>query len=144
MSNSAFLTCLRVSCYHAKFRRGYYRFPDLWSKRKIVITPKPVMILAWNLNQQLNLTRETRQPQKNYWLHHVGKLYDPWYVILNIFSIALSKGTISTKTGRFFAKSSDISKIKQVLVLKDIFSETTYARVLMCQFSTFSCNPKKF
>ena len=37
----------------------------------------------------------------------------------------------------FFAKNADISKIKRVLVLKDILSETTYVCVLSYQISSF-------
>ena len=88
------------------------------------------MILTWNLNQQLDLTRETQQRQKkNHWFCHGSKLYDPWHVILSIFGIALTKGTIFTKKKNF-----DISKIKQLMVVKDIFCETTCACVLMYQF----------
>ena len=45
----------------------------LW--KKTVITPEPVMILTWNLDQKLNLMRETKQRQKIWWWHHVGKLW---------------------------------------------------------------------
>ena len=34
----------------------------------------------------------------------------------------------------FFKKIADISKVKKALVLKDIFSETTYACVLRTKF----------
>ena len=39
--------------------------------------------------------------------------------------IASSKGTIFAKNANFLQKNADISKIKGVLVLKTIFSETT-------------------
>ena len=48
-------------------------------------------------------------------------------------TIALSKGTILAKKHCSFEKNADISKIKRALVLKGIFSETTYVCVLMCQ-----------
>ena len=77
--------------------------------------------------------RNTTTSKKNHWFCHGSKLYDPWHVILSIFGIALTKGTIFTKK-----KNSDISKIKQLMVVKDIFCETTCARVLMYQFKPSS------
>ena len=47
------------------------------------------------------------------------------------YAIALSKGTI------FCYTNADISKIKEFLELKGIFSETTYVCVRTCQFSSF-------
>ena len=44
----------------------------------------------------------------------------------NSRTIALSKGTIFAKKCWLFAKNVDISRIKRALVLKGIFSETTY------------------
>ena len=41
-------------------------------------------------------------------------------------TIALSKGTIFKGTTNFLQKYADISKIKRALVVKGIFSETTY------------------
>ena len=41
-------------------------------------------------------------------------------------TVALSKGTILVTKRWFFAKNADISKIKTALLLKVIFSETTY------------------
>ena len=54
------------SIYWAKLRRGYFRFPVNPLQIKIVTTPKPVMILTWDLDQQLKLTRKTRQRQTNF------------------------------------------------------------------------------
>ena len=45
----------------------------------------------------------------------------------------LSKGTILAKSTFSFQKNPYIGKIKRALVLKSIFSETTYGRVLTCQ-----------
>ena len=50
---------------------------------------------------------------------------------------ALSKGSVFTKKRWFFTKNGDISKIKKVLVLKGIFSETIYAWALTCQIWSF-------
>ena len=54
-------------------------------------------------------------------------------------TIAFSKGTIFAKNADFFAKKkyADISKIKVVVVLKGIFSKTTYVYVLTYQISSF-------
>ena len=41
------------------------------------------------------------------------------------------------KNADFLQKNSDISKIKEALVLKVIFSETTYQCVFLCQISSF-------
>ena len=50
---------------------------------------------------------------------------------LTYHTIALSKGTIFVKKMLVFCKKkSNISKIKGVLVLKGIFSETTYVCVI--------------
>ena len=47
---------------------------------------------------------------------------------------ALSKGTsFAKKNPEFLEKNADISKIKEILVLKGIFSETNYGCVLTCQ-----------
>ena len=43
------------------------------------------------------------------------------------------KTTIFDENTDFFEKSADISKIKEVLVLKGIFSEITYVYVLIYQ-----------
>ena len=44
----------------------YFQFLNFWSipYKKIVVNPEPMMILTWNLDQSLNLTRETKQRQK--------------------------------------------------------------------------------
>ena len=58
---------LPVSRYSTKLRRGYFQFPDfLWNLlyTKLAITPQPVSILIWNLNELLKLTRKTRWRQK--------------------------------------------------------------------------------
>ena len=47
------------------------------------------------------------------------------------YTIALSKGTIFDK------KNADINNIKEVLVLKGIFSETANVYVFTYQFSSF-------
>ena len=44
----------------------------------------------------------------------------------------------------FLLKNTDISKIKRVLVLKDIFSKATYVFVLTYQVSSFLHYPNKF
>ena len=49
----------------------------------------------------------------------------------------MSKDPIFPKNGIFLQKSADISKIKRVLVLKGIFSETAYVRVLKYPISSF-------
>ena len=47
---------------------------------------------------------------------------------------ALSKGTsFAKKNPEFLEKNADITKIKEILVLKGIFSETNYGCVLTCQ-----------
>ena len=56
---------------------------------------------------------------------------------LNSHTIALSKGTISTKKCWFFTKNANIGKIKRTLVLKGTFSETEYGCVLTCQILRF-------
>ena len=48
-------------------------------------------------------------------------------------TIAFVKGTIFAKKHLFFVKNTDVSKIKRILVLKGIFSETAYVCVLRCQ-----------
>ena len=52
-------------------------------------------------------------------------------------TIALSKGTIFAKNVDFLQINANISKIKQALALKGIFSETKYAFVLTYQISSF-------
>ena len=48
-------------------------------------------------------------------------------------TIALSKGSIFGKKAVFLQKHAGVSKIKRVLVLKGIFSENMYLRVLIYQ-----------
>ena len=48
------------------------------------------------------------------------------------------------KTTDFLQKNIDISKIKRFLVLKGIFSETTYQCVFTYQISSFQHNSSKF
>ena len=64
------LCCIQYS-YLAQVTR-YWAWVSLISgflvnplQTKIVITPQPVMLLTWNLDQQLNLTRNTRERRKN-------------------------------------------------------------------------------
>ena len=50
----------------------------------------------------------------------------------------LNKGTIiDNKNAEFLQKNAGISIIKEVLVVKSIFSETTYLCVLTYQISSF-------
>ena len=51
-------------------------------------------------------------------------------------TITLSKSTIIAKNADFLQENADISKIKGALVLKVIFSETTYGCVLTYQISS--------
>ena len=44
---------------------------------------------------------------------------------------------ILAKNADFLQKIADISKIKKALVLKGVFSETSYACILMYQISSF-------
>ena len=48
-------------------------------------------------------------------------------------NIALSEGTLFDKNADFLLKNADISKITKALVLKGMFSETTYVCLLTCQ-----------
>ena len=60
-----------------------------------------------------------------------------WYVIL-AFSVLLgAKVLFLPKSKDFLKKNADISEMKQVLALKGIFSETSYACVLTYQYSSF-------
>ena len=59
-------------------------------------------------------------------------------------NISLSKSTIIAKKSIFSQKNVDTTKIKRVLVLKDIFSEPKHVCVLMHQISSFQRNPNKF
>ena len=52
-------------------------------------------------------------------------------------SIALRKGTIFAQKYEALGKNTDISKTEAVVVLKGIFSETTYVCVLTYQISSF-------
>ena len=126
------------------------------------------MILTWNLDQQLNLTREIQQRQKRKNDDDImtancdaivffpimanlqpsrSKIPDLWCLKL---TFSLTKTFYFTKTENrakksltqlscycfkvvlqpkmliFCKKNVDISKIKEVLVLKGIFSKTTY------------------
>ena len=59
-----------------------------------------------------------------------------------IHTIALSKGTIFDKKMLSFCKSNaDISKIKGVVVLKGIFSETAYVCVQVLDKGTYNFTP---
>ena len=48
------------------------------------------------------------------------------------------------KNADIFSKNADIRKIKRVLLLEGIFSETSYVCVLMYQVSRFQHNSKEF
>ena len=50
---------------------------------------------------------------------------------------ALSKDTIFAQKCLFFGKNADISQIKTTLVLKDIFSTTTYVCLFAYLISSF-------
>ena len=58
--------------------------------------------------------------------------------------IALSRGTILPKNAEILQKIADISKTKRVLVLKDIFSKTTYLCVSTYRNSSFYRNLTSF
>ena len=55
--------------------------------------------------------------------------------LLNVSFLALYKGTVFGKNAAFFAKNADYSKIKRVLVVYGVFSETSY--ILTYQTSRF-------
>ena len=72
-----------VSRYWVKLRRGYFRFPIsgqslIKKKSKNFTIPEPVMIWTWNLDQYLNLTRETNLKKIWRW-RHVRKLWRHWF-----------------------------------------------------------------
>ena len=52
-------------------------------------------------------------------------------------TIVLTKGTVFVKKCRFFSKNADISKIKGILILKGVFSKTTYLSFITYQISSF-------
>ena len=81
-------------------------------------------------------------------------ILESWSVILKfsliaIFYLKLKREKISNialaiaNVGFFLQKGADISKFKEVLVLKDIFCKTTMC-VLMHQISSFERIPNKF
>ena len=140
------------------------------------------MILTWNLDQQLNLRKETRQLQKKFsdgvistncdvififlifsqfgtirkpksgrivckayiFINSKLLLYNNWNQSYRISNVALIlmpwvKVLFLIKKCWCFAKKC-ISKIKVVLALKGIFSETTYVCVLTKQIWSFEHN----
>ena len=123
-------------------------------------TQEPVKILTSNLDQQLNLTREKNSVKKidifpiygqfgAIWKPDSGRLVCKTYIFINsnllsyknwkkkyrISNTALTLLPWITilfppKNADFLQKKADTSRIKRALVLKGIFSETTYGRVL--------------
>ena len=68
--------------------------------------------------------------------------YKNWKQNYKIFNTTLTlllwvKVLFFPKNAEFLQKNADISKVKRALVLKGIFSETTYVCVLMYQISRF-------
>ena len=67
------------------------------------------------------------------------------FYLIKTENIPLSKDTIfDKKNATFCIKNYDISKIKEVLVLKTIFYETAYVCILLYQTSSFYHNPNEF
>ena len=135
------------------------------------------MILKWNMNQELNLTRETKH-QKN-WRHVMltncdvivtfsiysqlgvirkpdsGRIVCKTYIFINSITFYHTKTENKTKKSNtasiwfvwkeglfspkiiFHKKNTDISKTRKALVLKGIFSETTYMLVFTYHISRF-------
>ena len=122
-------------------------------QRQIFIGLEPVMLLTWNLDQQLNLARKAQQPQKHLIMRtdndncdvNLPKLRswipEPWSWKL-LFSLIVTFYLTKTKNriiksltqlsyywlskGAIFDKIADISKIRGAIILKGIFFETTY------------------
>ena len=70
---------------------------------------------------------------------HLAELENSYVII------ALNKGTISAKKCRFFTKKKEKNAdVKGVLVLKGLFSEATYVRVLSYQILSFKHNVNEF
>ena len=75
--------------------------------------------------------------------------YKNWKQNYKIFNTTLTlllwvKVLFLPKNAEFLQKNADISKVKRALVLKGIFSETTYVCVLMYQISRFWRNSNEF
>ena len=135
------------------------------------------MILTWNSDQSLNLTRETRQLQKKLTMTSNRQMsLSSFQVITNLeqsgswipdtcsaklkFSLIKTFYLIKTENRSeqsitflvfllslkvlFLPKNADISKIKVILVLKAIFSKTTYVCVVAYHISSFWRNSNKF
>ena len=145
------------------------------------------MILTWNLDQYLKLTRKTKQRPKKIdndvmsancdvivifpiydqfgaiwkpdsgctvckfyiFIYRVLSSFKNWKQNKNISNTALTtslwvKVLLLPKNADFLQKDDAISKIKRVLVLKGIFSETAYVRILTHQISSFWHNSNEF
>ena len=114
----------------------------------MVITPEPIMTLKWNLERQ-KLDKRNKKTSKR--LGHGAmsercdalSFFDLFFFqnLLHVsHTIALSKGSFFCKK----KKNGGISKIKEVLLLKGIFSETIYVCVLTYQISSFYHNSNEF
>ena len=58
--------------------------------------------------------------------------------------MAMLKRTFSGSKNAIYAEDADISKIKEILVLKYIFCSTTYGCVLMNQITSLYDDPNDF
>ena len=139
-----------------------------------------VTVFTWNLDQKLNVARESKQRREILMMSPCPKLWrnclfsNLWQIWSNsetgfqthslenvclhqqklfilrklkteLKNLSNTASTLSlwmkvlfcSKTTDFLQKNADISKIKTTLVLKDIFSQTTYVCVPTCQISSF-------
>ena len=87
-----------------------------WAIGRMVYNSYILLIVTFYLTKTGNRTKKS--------------LAELWYYFL-------SKGTIVAKKCWFFAKNVDMSKIKRLLVLKGIFSETIYLCLPKYQISSF-------
>ena len=105
----------------------YRQFGTIWKPDSGRLVNKTHIFIKSNLK---NLTRSENRTKSIYHSFH---------------TIALSKGTIfAKKNADFWQKNAGISRIKRILALKGIFSETTYVCVLTYQISGFYHNSNKF
>ena len=104
----------------------------------------------WSICSHLEVRHQKPGLQKLHQHKHLTSLLQKWKTELKILynsfrNIALSKGTIFVKKNTLFfcKKHIDISKIKEVLVLRGTFSKTKYECVLLYKNLRFWCNPNK-
>ena len=133
---------INVNCYNSRISYDIdmkLRSATKLDKKDTVTSNKLTMISCRQFVASLSFFRLIANLEQS-----GSRIPGAWSVILTSHIKLSQRYYFCQKMLIFCKNNADISKIKKVLVLKGIFSEIKYVRVLTYQISSFYFNPNDF